>query len=132
MSTTTNRTPTETTGATTTAGGSVRFTAGLIAVIAGLATILAALWIAVRNFDTAADVGAVLGLIAAPVSAIIAAYFGISATKEASTTATKTVQQANAAATQRVEEAHAAAIAYAGALDPAEAKKVANTLPPAG
>ncbi len=94
-----------------------RWLFGLVAVGLGLGAILLALLIIVGEFETAADVGAVLGIVVAPVATIVAAYFGVqagSAGKEASD--------------KNAKAANDKAIALASVADPAAAQEALRSL----
>jgi hypothetical protein len=94
-----------------------RWLFGLIAIGLGLGAIVLALLIVVWQFETAADVGSVLGVVVAPVATIVAAYFGVQAGSAGKEAADKNAKDANEKA-----------IALASAADPTIAQEVLRTL----
>ncbi|HVL06869.1 MAG TPA: hypothetical protein VM388_12850 [Acidimicrobiales bacterium] len=94
-----------------------RWLYGLVAIGLGLAAILIALLIVTREFDTASDVGAILGVVVAPVATIVAAYFGVQAGSAGKEAADKNANAANEKA-----------IALASAAEPAAAQEALRTL----
>lgn len=96
---------------------SARWIYGLVAVGLGLVAIVASLLIVAIQFDKAADVGAVLGVVVAPIGTIVGAYFGVqagSAGKEA--------------ADQNAKDANDKAVALAAAAEPTAAQDVLRAL----
>lgn len=77
------------------AEGAGRWVYGLVAVGFGVAGILLALLIVVSQFETAADVGAVLGVVVAPLATIVAAYFGVQAGAAGKEASDKNAKSAN-------------------------------------
>ncbi len=94
-----------------------RWLYGLVAVGLGLGAILIALLIVASQFDTASDVGAVLGVIVAPIATIVAAYFGVQAGSAGKEASDKNARAANDKA-----------IAFAAAADPVMAQQMLRTL----
>lgn len=72
-----------------------RWAYGLWAVLAGLVGIILAFLIAVRKFETAADMGAVLGVVISPMATIVAAYFGVQAGSAGKAAADENAKRAN-------------------------------------
>ncbi|HTW14380.1 MAG TPA: hypothetical protein VMF51_04565 [Nocardioides sp.] len=72
-----------------------RWLYGLIAVGLGLAVLLIALVIIVREFSDAADVGAIMGVISAPIGTMVAAYFGVAAGSSGKAQAEESAKKAN-------------------------------------
>jgi hypothetical protein len=80
-----------------------RWSFGLYAVLAGLAAIVFALWLTMREFDEAADVGAVLGVVISPIAAMVAAYFGVQAGSAGKAASDESARQANQFAVRLAE-----------------------------
>lgn len=72
-----------------------RWTYGLYALLAGVAAILLALVVILTQFDSAADVGSVLGLVVSPIATMVAAYFGVQAGSAGKAAADENAKKAN-------------------------------------
>jgi Na+-transporting methylmalonyl-CoA/oxaloacetate decarboxylase gamma subunit len=97
---------------------SARWIYGLVAVGLGLVAIVASLLIVAIQFDKAADVGAVLGVVVAPIGTIVGAYFGVQAGSAGKETADKNAKEANDKA-----------VALAAAAEPGAAQEALRALP---
>jgi uncharacterized integral membrane protein len=94
-----------------------RWTYGLIAVGIGLVVILIALLIVTNKFDTAADVGTVMGVVVSPIGTIVAAYFGVAAGSSG-----------KAKSDDNAKKATKAAITMAAAMPPDQAQEIVRNL----
>ncbi len=94
------------------------WTLGLLAVVIGVTAILVSLFFVMQNFESAADVGAVLGVVTSSVGTIVAAYFGMQVGSAGKEKADENAANANAAAL----EAQRQATRLAAFVDPATAR----------
>jgi hypothetical protein len=91
---------------------------GLWAVGLGIAAIVGSLFMVMQNFQSAADVGAVLGLVTAPIGTMVAAYFGVQAGSAGKEKADENAKNANEAALRAQREL----TELAAVMDPAAAR----------
>lgn len=72
-----------------------RWVYGLVAVGLGLVAIVVALLIVAGQFEDAAEVGSVLGIVVSPIATIVAAYFGVQAGAAGKEASDQNAQAAN-------------------------------------
>ncbi|MDQ6782007.1 MAG: hypothetical protein M3063_00875 [Actinomycetota bacterium] len=113
--------------------------AAVVVVVVGLLVVAGVFAGSLANFKDSKDMVAVIGAVTGVVGTIVTAFFGIHATASAGATATQRVADSGSDATQKVadagsaatkaavagqQESHNQALAFAGALNPADAAEV--------
>jgi len=101
---------------------------GAIVVLAGLAVVVAAFFGALSHYPDSKDVVAVVGAVTGLVGTIVTAFFGIHATANAASDATRKVAAAGEKATQTVKDTNDKALAAAAYIPASQAAEFVDKL----